>query len=215
MSDLHIGQDESLNANGFLIPRFQYNDLYKETQQIIKETKPKTIVLNGDIKHDFSSILREEWKRVTEYITFLKRKSEVIIIKGNHDSIIKPLAEKLGIETKDYLLLDDFFICHGDKIIENEDYKKSKTIIIGHEHPAISLKEGVRVEKYKCYLIGKHENKNLIVMPAMNPSSEGSDVLTQKILSPYLKKKNIKDFQAIIIEENKAYDFGKIKNLNL
>jgi putative SbcD/Mre11-related phosphoesterase len=214
LSDLHIGYDESMNANGFLIPRFQYQDLYKETQRIIKEKKPKTIILNGDIKHEFRGILREEWLRVQEYITYLKRKSEVVIIKGNHDSIIKPLAEKLEIKTLNYKIIDDKFICHGDKIFDNEEYKKSKTIIIGHEHPAITLQDGVRTEKYKCFLLGKYKDKKLIVMPAMNPSSEGADILKEKLLSPYLKEnKNIKLFKAIIVSENKVYDFGKIKNL--
>lgn len=214
LSDLHIGQDESMNANGLLVPRFQYQDLFNETQRIIKQTKPKTIILNGDIKHEFSKILKEERKRIQEYLQYLKRNRTVIIIKGNHDAIIEPLAKSQEIEMKNYEKINDVFICHGDKIIENEDYEQSKTIIIGHEHPAITLKDGVRVEKYKCYLKGKYKNKKLIVMPAMNPSSEGSDVLTQKLLSPYLKNnKNLKNFKAIIIEENKAYDFGEIKNL--
>ncbi|MCC7574912.1 metallophosphoesterase [Candidatus Woesearchaeota archaeon] len=214
LSDLHIGQDESMNANGFLVPRFQYDDLFKETQQIIRKTKPKIIILNGDIKHEFSGILREEWKRVKEYIDYLQRKSEVILIKGNHDSILKPLAEKQGIQMVNHYLINNLFVCHGDKIIKNNDYKKSKTIIIGHEHPAVTLREGVRTEKYRCFLIGKYEDKELVVMPAMNPSSEGSDILNQKPLSPYLKgNKELKKFKVIIIEENQTYDFGKLEDL--
>lgn len=214
LSDLHIGYDESLNANGILLPRFQYLDLFRDTQKIVKEVKPKIIILNGDIKHEFSGILREEWKRVKEYVSYLQRTCKVILIKGNHDAILEPLAKERKIEIRNHYLTDDIFICHGDKLIENEDFKKSKTIIIGHEHPAITLKDNIRTEKYKCFLLGMYKNKKIIVMPAMNPSSEGSDVLTQKLLSPYLKNNNkLKEFKAIIIEENNTYDFGKIKNL--
>jgi len=214
ISDLHIGQDESMNKNGFLIPRFQYQDLLKETQLLIKKTNPKTIIINGDIKHEFKDISQEEWKKVREYLNHLKRKSNIKIIKGNHDSIIEHITKNLNIETSTYELINDFFICHGDKIIENNDFKKSKTIIIGHEHPAITLTEGVRSEKYKCFIVGTYKKKTLIVMPAMNPSSEGSDILKEKPLSPFLKKnKNLKNFETYITEENKTYHFGKIKNL--
>lgn len=213
LSDLHIGQDESMNASGFLLPRFQYQDLFKETQEIIKKTKPKTIILNGDIKHEFSGINKEEWLKIKEYLTYLKRKHEVIIIKGNHDNILKPLTDKHEIEMKEHHLINEFFICHGDKIIKNKDYEQSKTIIIGHEHPAITLRENSRAEKYKCFLKGKYENKNLIVMPAMNPTSEGTNVLKEKPLSPYLKNTNIKKFKAIITEGNNTYDFGEIQNI--
>jgi uncharacterized protein len=214
ISDLHIGFDESMNAKGFLMPRFQYDDLFKETQRLVKELKPKTIILNGDVKHEFSGILREEWKRVIEYIDYLKRKSEVIIIKGNHDSILQPIANKKEIVMREYYKVNDIFICHGDKIYDNEDFNTSKTIIIGHEHPAITLREGVRAEKYTCFLIGEYLGKKLIVMPAMNPASEGSDVLADRLLSPYLKKnRKLKDFKAIIVDEKEVYDFGKLRDL--
>lgn len=214
ISDLHIGQDEALNSKGLLMPRFQYEDIFKETQKIIKEIKPKRIILNGDVKHEFSGILKEEREKVQEYIKYLMRTSEVILIKGNHDSILKPLADKLELELDNYYELNDVLICHGDKLFEIEKNKKIKTIIIGHEHPALTLREGARAEKYKCYLIGEYKNKNLIVMPSMNPLNEGTDILQEQLLSPYLKNnKNFKNFKAIIIDENKTYDFGKLRDI--
>jgi uncharacterized protein len=109
------------------------------------------------------------------------------------------------------------FICHGDKILNNEDFKKSKIIIIGHEHPSIGLQEGNRVEKYKCFLKGKFKDKTLIVMPSMNQLTEGTDVLTERLLSPYLKEKNgcknINTFETWIVEQNEVFHFGKLKGL--
>lgn len=187
LSDLHIGQDEAMNAKGLLMPRFQYNDLFEETQKLIKETKPKKVILNGDVKHEFSGILREEWLRIQEYITFLKKKCEVVIVKGNHDSILKPLTDKLEVELKDYERVGNTFICHGDRLFDNKDFDECDTIIIGHEHPAVTLTRGPRKEKYKCFLKGEYErNKTLIIMPAMNSLSEGTDVLVEKALSPFL-----------------------------
>ena len=214
LSDLHIGQDESLNSNGFLVPRFQFDDLFLETQRLVKVLKPRVVVLNGDIKHEFSGILREENSRIKEFIDFLRRKCEVVLVKGNHDSILKPLADRLGLEMRDFFVVGDCFICHGDKLFDNDDFRRCSTVIIGHEHPAVSLRSGPRVEKYKCFLVGKYLSKNLVVMPAMNPTSEGSDVLAQRLLSPFLKGNvSFKEFKVFIVDDDKVFDFGFLSGL--
>lgn len=215
MSDLHIGQEAAMNREGMLIPRFQHKDLVEKTKTIIKQTQPKTIILNGDIKHEFASISREEWKQVQSYLDLLQNESEVIIIKGNHDKIIEPIAERKGIKLINHYMAGDTYICHGDLIPKDDDYKKSKTIIIGHEHPAIELREGSRAEKYKCFIKGKisdAKSKELIVMPSMNMLTEGSDVLNEKLLSPFLKNANLDKFE-VWIAESEIFYFGKLKNL--
>jgi len=104
---------------------------------------------------------------------------------------------------------------HGDKfnktvedIIKN---KKIKTIIIGHEHPAVSLKEGSRTETFKCFLKGKFKGKELIVQPSFNLVTEGTDILKESLLSPFLKQ-NLKNFNVYIVAD-KVYDFGKVSSL--
>jgi putative SbcD/Mre11-related phosphoesterase len=219
LCDQHIGQEEAMNKEGILIPRFQHKDLIAKTKKIILETKPDIIILNGDIKHEFSGISRDEWKKVQEYIDLLVKHAKVIIIKGNHDNILEPIASKKGIILADYYNLNNIFICHGDKIPKNEDFKKSKVIIIGHEHPSIGLSQGNRVEKYKCFLKGKYEDKTLIVMPSMNQLTEGSDMLSERLLSPFLRKTkenktmNIDNFETWIVEKEEVFYFGKIKGL--
>jgi hypothetical protein len=225
LGDLHIGQEEAMNKEGMLIPRFQHKDLIAKTKKILSSTKPDLIILNGDIKHEFSGISRDEWKKVQEYLDLISKNSKVIIIKGNHDNILEPIATKKGLIVQDYYLHDKIMICHGDKILNNEDLKKSKIIIIGHEHPSIGLQERNRVEKYKCFLKGKYKDekskinseKTLIVMPSMNQLTEGTDVLTERLLSPYLKEKNgcakIDSFETWIVENEETFYFGKLKGL--
>ncbi len=89
--------------------------------------------------------------------------------------------------------------------------KDASTIIIGHEHPAISLIDGPRVEQFKCFLKGKFKGKNLIVQPSLNPIVEGNDITRDEILSPFLKG-GIGNFDVFTVED-KVYDFGKLKNL--
>jgi hypothetical protein len=142
----------------------------------------------------------------------MSKANNVVLIKGNHDTILGPLADKKGLAARDNLFVDNILFCHGHKLFDEKSaaFRKAKTIIIGHEHPAISLRDGPRIEKYKCFLLGKFKKKNLIVMPSFNFVTEGTDVLQEKILSPFIK--SISDFEAFIVGD-KVYKFGKISRL--
>lgn len=211
--DLHIGQEEAMNKEGLLIPRFQHKDLISKTKKILQKTNPSIIILNGDIKHEFSGISRDEWKKVQEYLDILLKHAKVIIIKGNHDNILEPIAARKGIRLQEQYFQNKILICHGDRIPKNKEFEESKTVIIGHEHPSIGLQEGNRVEKYKCFLKGKYENKTLIVMPSMNQLTEGTDVLKEKLLSPFLRNANIENFETWIVENEEIFYFGKLRGL--
>ncbi|MEK6906993.1 MAG: metallophosphoesterase, partial [Nanoarchaeota archaeon] len=196
LSDLHLGIEESLNKRGILMPRFQFQDLMLKLKLIFDKIKVERVILNGDTKHEFGEISHQEWKNILKLFDFLKDK-EVIVIKGNHDPILFPIAEKRNIKLIESYNLDDITIMHGDKIIVN----LGKVLIIGHEHPAISLKKGIRTEKYSCFLKGKWKNKTLIVMPSFNLLTNGTNVLNERLLSPFLD--NIDNFEVFIIEPNK------------
>lgn len=207
IADLHIGFEEMLNKEGVLIPRHQLKDITERLNKIFSKCKPKKIIINGDLKHEFGTISEQEWRDTLKIVDYLARKGKLILIKGNHDTILGPISKKRNIELVDYYKTGDILIAHGDKIIE----EKCKTLIIGHEHPAVSLKEAGRIEKYKCFLKGKYKRKNLIVMPSMNTVTEGTDVIEDELLSPYLQQ-NLNNFEVFIVAD-KVYDFGKLKNL--
>lgn len=216
LADTHIGYEESLNKKGILIPRFQFKDLIKRLEKIFsKLDKPlKKIIINGDIKHEFGTISEQEWRHTLRLLDFLKKHAkEIILIKGNHDTILGPIAKKRSIKVKDYLKVKDILLLHGDKIDKKilSLIKDIKKIIIAHEHPAISLREGSRVEKYKCFLKGSFRRKTLIVQPSFNLVTEGTDLISKKPLSPFLKK-SLDNFKVFVVSD-KVYDFGKMKNL--
>jgi hypothetical protein len=258
ISDIHIGYEEALNRQGFLIPRMQFRDIVQRLERIIGKNKFKIIIVNGDLKHEFRRISEQEWRQTSLLLDFMSKHSEkIVLIKGNHDNILGPIASKKKLDIVDYFVTGDILILHGNKEIKAEKLKKIKnstlkeraclgcyddlrhggvfeqkknergqtatlrkqysfsrikTIIIGHEHPAISIQEGMRAEKFKCFLFGKYKGKNLIVMPSFNPIIEGTDVRKEKLLSPYIK--NIDEFRAVVItDEGTALDFGKIKGL--
>ena len=51
---------------------------------------------------------------------------------------------------------------------------------MGHGHPAVSLSEGVKKEKYKCFLVGKYSKagngkRDVIIVLSFFPLVEGTD----------------------------------------
>ena len=202
IGDLHIGYEESLNKKGLMVPRFHFKDLKKRLKKMLKGVD--TVVVNGDLKHEFGRINRSEWENVRELLKMFIGK-QLILVQGNHDRILKPIVPEMEL-VEDYRL-GDVLITHGDELKKTD----AKMIVIGHEHTAVGLKEGIRVERYKCFLKGKWKRKVLIAMPSCNLVTTGTDVLRESRLSPYLQQK-LDNFEVYIISD-KVYDFGRVKDL--
>lgn len=206
ISDLHIGLEEALNKQGFLIPRFQFNEIKKRLNELLTEDI-KTVVINGDLKHEFGAISEQEWRHTLQVLDLLlENNRRVILVKGNHDTVLGPIAKKRNLEITEKYEIDNITFVHGDKLFKIS----TKVLIIGHDHPAITIKDKVRNETYKCFLKGKYKNSILIVLPSFNQVNLGSNILTEKTFSPYIK--NIGNFD-VYVAEDKVYNFGKVKNI--
>jgi putative SbcD/Mre11-related phosphoesterase len=197
-----------------MVPRFQYKKILERLNEIIKSFDIRRIVVNGDIKHEFGRITRQEWEEALNFIEFLKDNvDEIILLKGNHDNFTKFIAEKTGLEVYETYCVGDFIIMHGDKIPQDLMSTAESTIIIGHEHPCIGIRNGERLEKIKCFLKGNYNEKNLLVMPSFNFVTEGSDVLHEKPLSPFLKNRSTDQFEVYGVENFEILYFGKIEDI--
>ena len=212
INDLHIGYEEVLQRKGILVPKFQLKEIITKLEHILEKTKPEKVIINGDLKHEFGTVLKQEWKEVLQFLDVVLQKCKtVIIIKGNHDPIIAPIAEKRRVAVVTEYSVDDTLIVHGDELMET----KATRIIIGHEHPAITMREGSKWEKYKCFLKGKwqrnEKDRELIAVPSFNPLLEGTDILKEEVLSPFLE--DIATFKVYIVNKGEVFDFGKVKDL--
>jgi len=270
VSDFHIGYEEALNKQGILMPRFQFKEVIERLEAIFKKLKGRRIekiVILGDLKHEFGTISEQEWRHTLRLLDYLGQHcKEIILIKGNHDTILGPIAEKRNVKVRDYYLIEPIkndkrmpiakktnkqapttkennnknrqkiinitgralknpiikknsqkstgkILClHGDKIPPKELLEGVSTIIIGHEHPAVSIKNGPRAELFKCFLAGKWKRKDLIVVPAFNLVTEGTDIMKEKVLSPFLKGK-LRNFN-VVVAADRLYDFGKVRDLS-
>ncbi|MFH1506091.1 MAG: phosphoesterase, partial [archaeon] len=63
---------------------------------------------------------------------------------------------------------------------------------------------------FKCFLKGKWNAKTMVVMPSFNLVNEGTDILQENLLSPFLT--DITDFK-VIVAGDKLYEFGSVKNI--
>lgn len=217
ISDIHMGYEEAMK--GVMLPRFQLVDTVKRLNNIFDEINTRfnktileTIVITGDLKHEFGKILSQEWRNVLKFVDYLQEHcKELVLIKGNHDVMLDPVLKKRSLVYIDSLTINNILVCHGDVIKEKELTKDIKTIIIGHEHCAIGLQKNNRIERYKCFLVGTFKKRLLIAMPSLNLLTIGTDILHYDLLSPYLQG-DLDNFKVYVIEDH-VYDFGTVKSI--
>ncbi|NCN65133.1 MAG: phosphoesterase [Candidatus Altiarchaeum hamiconexum] len=219
IADLHLGYENALISEGILIPKFQYKKIIKRLEEIFQKAnsyhKIKRLIINGDLKHEFGRKSRQEYKETSELINFLRHYTgEIVLIRGNHDNFIKGMAESLNVKFCENFAVKNFFILHGDKIPKGfDDLAENKTVVIAHRHPCVGLRTSERTEKMKCFLKGKFGDKNLIVIPAFNFITEGTDVLQGNLLSQFLNTESIENSDVFGVENFETFHFGTVRDL--
>ncbi len=220
IGDLHIGYESMLQKQGMSLPFSQIKTTKDQIQKIINQIKFKgyeveKIILLGDIKHYFG-FDKGEMKEIKEILNFLQQfvtKKNLILIKGNHDKILLKDRDYL-----DYYITEDkkLAFTHGQRIFPEIYDKDIKTIVMGHLHPAINLKDpgGIKKEKYKVFLIGKHKSKQFVVVPSFFPLLEGTEINEDyKDLPGFSIVPNspLKKFKVFVVGKENVYEFGKLK----
>lgn len=237
IADLHLGIEKSILESGvnlentnlkLLIANLkEYIDFIKEKYQIKIINK---LIINGDLKHNFGKITEYEWQNITEFFKSVEDEfNKLVLIKGNHDNYANQLQAKFDLEVKDHLVVNDLLITHGDKI-QNLDYSNIEVIIAGHIHPAITMSNEIRKEKYKLHLYGPASKiaitKNLIskttdsieinpdirilVLASSHYLTIGTDLNAHnEDFCPYLEE-SVMDYNIFIVEKD-VLNFGKLK----
>ncbi len=224
ITDLQFGYEESLNKRGVLVPRVVHQEMLKRMEAMLQQCctlsqtkKLNAVLVNGDFKHEFGTISETEWRHCIRFLKLLQQYTDrIILVKGNHDTMLEPIAKTRGLDVVDHYILDDVLFVHGDTIpallSDKKMMKDISIIVIGHEHPAVVLSQWPRTEKYKAFLVGTWKRKKLIVLPSFNQCTEGTDVLKEYLLSPFLKGADIPSFEAYLVAD-KPYYFGQLKNV--
>ncbi len=182
----------------------------KEKDKIINK-----IILLGDLKHEFSGLTKDERNELVNFLGYLEKKCrEIIVIRGNHDNYLLNIIAGKGIKLWDFYKWKEFCFSHGDRNFKEIWDKKIKYLVIGHLHPAIVLRDGIKAEKYKCFLEGKFKGKKIIIVPSFIEIGEGANILEIMNDSSLIWKFALKKFKVMVINENlEVIDFGKLARL--
>lgn len=201
VADLHIGFEEAMASEGHYVPKL-LDEIISSLQELIEREKPKRLIINGDLKHSFVPLKREMRELRAFFYGINGLVDETILIRGNHDVGVLWLKE-LGVEVVDELELSGWKLVHGHRL------EKGERFIIGHEHPAIRLRDEVGAAvKVPAFLAGE----DLIVLPAFSPWAYGNDV-TREIVSPFLRKFDTSKLRVLVPLGDEVLGFGELGKL--
>ena len=221
IGDLHVGYEQSLIQSGILLPEQQVGEIIKDLQNIINEIKKrnyelKKIIFLGDIKHYFNYEWKEKFNfdKILDFLRDFVKDSDIILIKGNHDKF-----DFSGKEMKNYYFKDGIMFFHGHMSFPQILEERVETWVLGHLHPSVSLsdKSNIKREKYKCFLTGKFQNKEIIIVPSFFGIIEGTPINEKEYEREgfsVIPNSELRNFEVHAInDDGEIFDFGMVRKL--
>lgn len=190
ISDTHIGYEDEMASQGVFIPRVQKKRMIEAYTKALNYFKTRKLVVNGDVKHSFSRLTKQEREELSQIFTDLKEKDvDVTIIRGNHDNYLAQLAEKFDVRIEESLVFDNIVLYHGHTEVVPE---KGKIYVIGHEHPRISIRDSLGFKRrFKAFLVVPlKEGATALVLPSTGIYQPGNDIslIRSNYLSPLIRE---------------------------
>ncbi|HEX7860580.1 MAG TPA: metallophosphoesterase [Verrucomicrobiae bacterium] len=190
VADLHLGYAWAHRFSGQLMPLRSDEDLLTRLRDLCTFYKPAHLAILGDIVHQAVPIA----EITTELSTTFNGLREICglkLILGNHDKKLRKLASTIG----DHEFLNDFqtenfFLTHGNSPAA---VPANKFVLMGHEHPSISLGDGIRSSKFPCFMV----SETVLLLPAFSKWAAGSDIRSYEFMS--LLAKSVRFTRAIAI----------------
>jgi putative SbcD/Mre11-related phosphoesterase len=192
VADLHIGWEMAMSGKGIHVPS-QTPKLLAKLKELISRYEPQDLMILGDVKHTVATAEIGEWHDVPDFFSDLRVMVQRIrAIRGNHDGNLEPLLpESIEMLPATGTVLGNVGFFHGHRW-PTPSVLKCKTIVMGHVHPVVSLRDpaGFRItrqvwikadcnrkqlaetltKKYKLRSVKHTESKTLqlFIMPSFN-----------------------------------------------
>jgi len=211
LADIHLGYEDAMASTGVFLPRLQLRMALETLDYSLRmlQYKPR-LVIAGDLKHVFERLTRQE--RI-EIAKFLRRAteatSEVVLVRGNHDTFVLPLLRTLGVElVEDCLHLSGgVYVAHGHKRPSCE----FDLIVIGHEHPSLSVTVGGARAKLSIMLkVPLERGSEALVLAPTGVYQTGNAVTLDRrsYLSPIIREEGVVGDAIVWVVDR---DYGTIK----
>lgn len=207
VADLHLGCEAALEYEGLSIPRVQTRKITQYLTEMIVTHSPDELVVAGDLKHNFSRNLIQEWRDVAEFVNSFADVVSLRVVRGNHDNYLNAILSDHHLRMTSELTVGKFLITHGHRMPS-----RGKHVIMGHIHPSITLRDDTGAQlKSRCFL--HHVDREIIVLPALSVVSPGIDVIRSDSvdsISPTFTNTGLGDFEPIVMAEDGALRFPKV-----
>ncbi len=206
ISDVHLGFEAALAEQGVSIPRFQRREVLGRLARVLDAYEPEKLIIAGDFKHEFSRNLSDEWVEIKQVLRFLQQRTEPIVVRGNHDNYLATILGDLRMTLHDRYDLGGCTFVHG-----HEDVQALGTIVMGHEHPAVKLRDSLGATvSVPAFLVAER----VVVLPAFSPLALGVNVASYPYLSPILNRLDVDAARVVGIDEKEGLlDFRRVADL--
>jgi len=212
ISDLHLGFEGSFATNEIFIGKnTTVNETIEELLEIIKQEKPDSVILLGDIKSSIKNISKTEWNEVPLFFNRIKEKCQIFLIPGNHDAgIARLVPDEISMISSVGMVAEDILFTHGHRI-PSENFSNVKKIVMGHVHPVFFQKDSI-VNGQQVWISVRTNKENIF------PSKSGEIEIT--IVPSFNKyfyatnKKKYKKSISPIIEKIKPVSSARIVTLD-
>lgn len=207
VADLHLGCEAVLEEDGLSIPRVQTAKLRLYIDQLIDGVCPSKLVVAGDLKHNFSRNLAQEWNDVVGFIQGLEGRVSLEVVKGNHDNYLASILREHRVPFVREEDVGGVRIVHG-----HEGLRDGRPTVMGHIHPSIAVRDssGAGV-KESCFLYS--DGEGVLVLPALSIVASGVDVLRERQMahmSPLLSDALFADLRPVVFSGTKPLRFPRI-----
>jgi putative SbcD/Mre11-related phosphoesterase len=202
VADLHLGYAWAARHAGHLFPIAGAEETLERLVSLQNDYQPEVLAVLGDVVQRAIPI-PQVFEELSQFLKTLSARSQVVLVQGNHDRNLSRLLQEwqLPVQLHSEYRGGEHLLIHGD----NEEQaatlwlKQSKgRIIMGHEHPAVCLGDGVASwSKCPCFLV----SKKIVVLPAFSSWAAGTIFPRYPFMSALAQKAAFD--QAIAIVGNK------------
>jgi putative SbcD/Mre11-related phosphoesterase len=166
LADLHFGFELSQRMAGNLFPLWGMQSIETRLRELLRDYQPLKLILVGDLVHDKSGA-----HEFFSLITRLREQTDVILIGGNHDIAINRASSNSAssrLDLVDSFATDRYEFHHGNC----ERKRNGRIQIIGHFHPAATLRDGAGLRLKFPALV---QETNCWILPAFSPWAAGTE----------------------------------------
>ncbi len=198
LADLHLGIEGALANEGIFLPMSISESTLRLVYRVLDDYSPSMVIFDGDVKHGFGLLNTSEWVHVRNLFREISDRFDVVVVRGNHDNYLGVILSRFNIPFVDRYDYGMYTFIHG----HTKPPDLRDIVIIGHEHPSITLRDDVGVKyKFKCFLWGEAHGHRVLILPSVGELATGAtiNIYEEERLSPLIKDIDITGFKAYAV----------------